>query len=461
MTACRSALRRGPANLFKEVDRMGSLNDIYNDFFGDLRKMQKKNQKNLNELNDMLHRPGGVLNDGLPGSDPRKTGYGTPGVSSDAALKHAQDALSDAKTMLNDPPIAKATGDPVKPGEEPKKPEPERDPEEMLDELIGLKDIKQDVRELASFAKVQKMRKDEGMKSVPVSLHLVFTGNPGTGKTTVARILGKLYNKIGILSKGQLVEVDRSGLVAGYLGQTAIKVSEVVQSALGGVLFIDEAYSLAQENDSFGQEAIDTLLKAMEDHRDDLIVIVAGYTRPMEHFINSNPGLKSRFNKYIEFPDYSTDELVAIFDLNCKKYDYVVDKKAKEKIREEIELRRMTNIIDFANAREVRNLFEEIITNQARRVAEMKDPKPADLRRITLKDLEDADPEEEEAAKEAKKTKKAAPKKAADQTAEKAAPEKDADKVEKADKAGDAEAEDGKDGKKSTAKKTPAKKKAD
>ena len=375
---------------------MASLNDIYNDFFGDLKKVQEQNQKNLNELNQMLHGKDGVLNDGLPGSDP-KTGALSQTPDANAALQNAQNAINDAKAMLNDPPIAKATGDPVKAKEAEKKAkEEEEDPEKQLDELIGLKDIKHDVRELAAFAKVQKMRQDEGMKSVPVSLHLVFTGNPGTGKTTVARILGKLYNKIGILSKGQLVEVDRSGLVAGYLGQTAIKVQEVVQSAIGGVLFIDEAYSLAQENDSFGQEAIDTLLKLMEDHRDDLIVIVAGYTVPMEHFINSNPGLKSRFNKYIEFPDYTTDELEKIFYLNCKKYDYVVDKKAKEKIRDMIEYRRMTKIIDFANAREVRNMFEEIITNQARRVAELKDPKPADLKKIILKDLEESEDDKEE-----------------------------------------------------------------
>ncbi len=383
---------------------MSSLNDIYNDFFGDLRKAQESNQKHLDQLNELLHGKNGVLNDGLPGSDPHT---GALSEKPGDALTNANNALADAREMLNDPPIAKATGEAEQKKEAQKKAEPERDPEEELAELIGLKDIKHDVKELADFAAVQKLRRDQGMKSVPVSLHLVFTGNPGTGKTTVARILGKLYKKIGILSKGQLIEVDRSGLVAGYLGQTAIKVSEVVQSALGGVLFIDEAYSLAQENDSFGQEAIDTLLKAMEDHRDDLIVIVAGYTVPMEYFINSNPGLKSRFNKYIEFPDYSTDELEAIFDLNCKKYDYVVDKKAKQKIREMIEYRRMTKIIDFANAREVRNLFEEIITNQARRVAKMKDPKPEDLKRIMLADLEEA-PDDETEKKKPKKPGKAA-----------------------------------------------------
>jgi SpoVK/Ycf46/Vps4 family AAA+-type ATPase len=168
---------------------------------------------------------------------------------------------------------------------------------EELESLVGLTTIKEDVKELMAFVKIQKLRQDSGLKSVPVSLHLVFTGNPGTGKTTVARIIGRLYKQIGVLSQGQLVEVDRSGLVAGYVGQTALKTQEQIKKAMGGVLFIDEAYALAQKDDAFGQEAIDTVLKAMEDHRDDLVVIVAGYTKPMEKFINSNPGLKSRFNK--------------------------------------------------------------------------------------------------------------------------------------------------------------------
>ncbi|MDO5592160.1 MAG: AAA family ATPase, partial [Bacillota bacterium] len=269
---------------------------------------------------------------------------------------------------------------------------PETDPMEDLNELIGLTGIKHDVRELYDFTKIQKLRKDAGMKTVPVSMHLVFTGNPGTGKTTVARILARLYKQIGVLSTGQLVECDRSGLVAGYVGQTAVKTQKKIEEAMGGVLFIDEAYSLARSADhgtDFGQEAIDTILKAMEDHRDEFVVIVAGYTKPMETFIHSNPGLQSRFNKFIEFPDYTVDELLAIFDLNCRKYEYVPDPEAREQVKTLLMLRKAQMPENFANAREVRNLFETIITNQARRIAVLEHPTKEEMQKITLEDLRD------------------------------------------------------------------------
>ena len=227
------------------------------------------------------------------------------------------------------------------------------------------------------------------MKAVPVSLHLVFSGNPGTGKTTVARILAKLYKEIGILTTGQLIETDRSGLVAGYVGQTAIKTQKKIQEAMGGVLFIDEAYTLNQEGENFGQEAIDTILKAMEDHRDKFIVIVAGYTELMKDFVESNPGLRSRFNKFFEFPDYTVDELQEIFKMQCSKYQYKLTDEAAEAVREEIIRLEAAKGENFANAREVRNLFEKIITNQAARVADLENVDEEMLSTITIDDLKD------------------------------------------------------------------------
>ena len=346
-------------------------------------------KKALKEAQDLVARTE-ELSQGMMDSNKKKTdqlmeNLGRTGeVTPDGAPQTAKQTDGD-----NGMPVQTATGGPA-PAPEPEKPkEPEKDPMEELESLVGLTTIKEDVKELMAFVKIQKLRKDAGLKSVPVSLHLVFTGNPGTGKTTVARIIGRLYKQIGVLSQGQLVEVDRSGLVAGYVGQTALKTQDQIKKAMGGVLFIDEAYALAQKDDAFGQEAIDTVLKAMEDHRDDLVVIVAGYTKPMEKFINSNPGLKSRFNKYFEFPDYTIDELEAIFNLNCKKYDYIVEEDAQKQIRARIVSRKMQRQDNFANAREVRNMFEDIITNQARRVAAMENPTHDDMMLITVMDLSD------------------------------------------------------------------------
>lgn len=274
--------------------------------------------------------------------------------------------------------------------------EPEATPEELLAELnsmVGLRSVKEDVNRLVNLLKVQKMRQDLGLKSASVNKHMVFSGNPGSGKTTVARILAKIYRGIGVLQKGQLVEVDRSGLVSGYVGQTALKTQDVIDSAIGGVLFIDEAYTLTNEGgeNDFGQEAVDTLLKAMEDHRDDLIVIVAGYTDQMEQFLNSNPGLKSRFNKMIVFEDYTAEEELQILKNMAKSQDYNFTFDALTTARYFFEERCENKPASFANARDVRNFLEKAITNQAERI--MKNPDvQAEKELLTLIEAEDVIP---------------------------------------------------------------------
>lgn len=262
-----------------------------------------------------------------------------------------------------------------------------KDAFEELNNLIGLNSLKADVMELVRFVNIQQLRKQKNMKTVPVSLHLVFSGNPGTGKTTVARILAQIYNEIGVLSKGQLVEVDRSALVAGYVGQTALKTQEKIQEALGGILFIDEAYTLVKDGNDYGQEAIDTILKAMEDHRDDFIVIVAGYSDLMVDFINSNPGLRSRFNKFMNFSDYNENELMEIFASMCKANDYYLADSAEAAVQSYLSDMVNNKGNNFANARDVRNLFENIITNQATRIFKDLDLSETDFMTITEEDF--------------------------------------------------------------------------
>ena len=256
-----------------------------------------------------------------------------------------------------------------------KKEEKEKTLEELmaeLDSLIGLSGVKREVRSLINLIKVRKMREAHDLKVMDMSFHLVFTGNPGTGKTTVARLIAKIYKQLGFLSSGQLIETDRSGLVAGYVGQTAGKVTEVVNSALGGILFIDEAYSLARKgmDNDFGREAIDTLVKLMEDHRDDLVVIVAGYTDEMHDFLTSNPGLISRFNKYIDFPDYTDDELMEILAMNAKRQGYTVTGDANQVVRAMLTGMSVSDRLDFGNARGMRNTLEKLVQEQANRLAE-------------------------------------------------------------------------------------------
>lgn len=275
-------------------------------------------------------------------------------------------------------------------------PEPEKSLDELLaqlDELCGLEKVKKDVKSLINLVKIRELREKEGLPVPPMSLHLVFMGNPGTGKTTVARLLAQIYRAIGVLSKGQLVEVDRSGLVAGFVGQTAIKTGEVIEKALGGVLFIDEAYALSSHDNAndFGREAIETLLKGMEDHRADLIVIVAGYTELMGDFIHSNPGLESRFNKYFYFEDYTGEQLMEIFRSMCERQGYVLNSEAEkyaENMLEELYEERDEN---FGNARDVRNLFERTVARQSDRVAEVESPTRQQLMELTISDLKEGE----------------------------------------------------------------------
>lgn len=275
-------------------------------------------------------------------------------------------------------------------GEEQKEPEKIEDLKAELDSYIGLEAVKQEVKNLINMVTVHQMREKNDLPTTDLSLHMVFSGNPGTGKTTIARIMARIYHSLGILSKGQLVEVDRSGLVAGYVGQTALKTSKVIEKAMGGVLFIDEAYALngGSEND-FGQEAIDTILKAMEDHRDDLVVIVAGYDDLMEDFIHSNPGLESRFNRFLHFEDYTLDEMMGIFKMQCKKGCYTLAEEAEEQVRTFIQ-EENDGGISFGNARGVRNLFEKILVQQANRLAVMENVSREQLMELTLADVEAA-----------------------------------------------------------------------
>ncbi len=242
-----------------------------------------------------------------------------------------------------------------------------------LNELIGLNTLKEEVREYVNFIKIQNLRKQQGLSAIPITLHSVFCGSPGTGKTTVARLMGKIYKELGILKKGHLIETDRSGMVAGYIGQTAKKVDEIVESALDGVLFIDEAYTLKpiDSGRDFGQEAIDTLLKRMEDYRDRLVVIVAGYGEEMNRFIESNPGLQSRFTRYFNFEDYTPKELLLIFQSISQNHDYHLSKKAEEKLLLQFKELYNNRNKSFGNGRLVRNIFEKTIAKQGNRLAKL------------------------------------------------------------------------------------------
>ena len=342
--------------------------------FQQLEVIQKLTQNNLKRVASDLW--------GAPSLSPERLKNANKPEPEKAGEPSKPDAKPDAKSD------AKPAAPPAEAEAQQQPPEDIASLKEELNGYIGLKGIKKEVGNLINMATVYKMRTAHGLPTLDMSLHMVFSGNPGTGKTMIARLMARVYHSLGILSKGHLVEVDRSGLVAGYVGQTAIKTGDAVKKALGGVLFIDEAYALSggAEND-FGQEAIDTLLKAMEDHRDDLVVIVAGYDGLMDVFIHSNPGLESRFNRYLHFDDYTLDEMMEIFESQCKRNQYALDDQARDAVRKLID-EANTNSITFGNARGVRNVFERVLVEQANRLSALSNPTREDLMAITAADVE-------------------------------------------------------------------------
>lgn len=257
----------------------------------------------------------------------------------------------------------------------------------QLNELIGLVPVKEEVKKFADFVRVAQMRKEKGLKIAPITYHMVFSGNPGTGKTTVARIMADIYRTLGVVKKGHLVECDRGGLIAGYVGQTAIKTGQVIDYALDGVLFIDEAYSITEGGEGYGAECIATLLKRMEDDRDRLVVIIAGYTDEMKRFIDSNPGLQSRFSHYIDFPDYSAQELAAIFRMNAARNQYILSPELDNTLDDLIKVKTQKRDRQFGNARWVRNLLDDAIVKQATRLSGLSNLSTNELMTLTIEDV--------------------------------------------------------------------------
>ncbi len=347
----------------KEADRLAQYINMMNDY---VQRFNVYGSDTLDNNRDKVIFGGKVSNNNRGGDrlpEPDRIGFG-------GGINRNEGRPGSSSDSFEEPSSVRGRAMDVAPGGAMKNEKSLEELQEELNALVGLDKVKTSLASLVNLIKVKTMRDKLGLKTPDISLHLVFSGNPGTGKTTVARLLARIYHQLGVVSTGQFIEVDRAGLVEGYVGQTAIKTSEVIDSAMGGVLFIDEAYTLAggKEGEDFGQEAIDTLLKRMEDNREDLVVIVAGYTKEMEKFINSNPGLKSRFNKFIEFPDYSGEEMYRIFHDMCTANDYILDKDAEEHVKKYLADISVNHGDNFANGREVRNYFERSVERQASRV---------------------------------------------------------------------------------------------
>jgi SpoVK/Ycf46/Vps4 family AAA+-type ATPase len=259
-----------------------------------------------------------------------------------------------------------------------------------LDQYVGLKNIKEHIFELVNLIQTNQKRTEHGLPTKSMTYHSIFSGSPGTGKTTIARILGKVYQSLGILKKGHVIEVDRSGLVGSYVGQTEVRTTEVIDSAMDGILFVDEAYALAGGANDYGQKAIDTILKRMDDDRERLIVIVAGYTQEMQEFVDTNPGLKDRFTRHFEFKDFNADELTAIFTILSKKQELVLEPSVKDILNNYFEKLLAMQIPNFGNGRFVRNLFEEVVVCQANRLSSIQEITREDLVTITAEDIHGA-----------------------------------------------------------------------